>query len=180
MLGFTFNMELACAQSNHDLLAPVVSMYPQPTDGIPAYAMAAVTEDGKLKISTSVTITKSDPDGDPAMKPLNYTVTIPYLETTRIDGKNVVEQKFRIETKTRMVPGNLKSTKEEINKSTELAKHSFQLIDGTKLSVDQARKKLAGRTPVLLLTEGETINPFFQAIVTVSYTHLTLPTICSV
>ena len=63
-----------------------------------------------------------------------------------------------------MAPGNLKPVKEENHKTTAFGEHTYELIDGTKLTIDQAKKKLAGRTPVLLIFEGEKIHPFFQAI----------------
>ena len=63
-----------------------------------------------------------------------------------------------------MAPGNLKATKVENHQTTELEDHSFELIDGTILTIDEVKKKLADRTPVLLIPAGEKIHPFFQAI----------------
>lgn len=164
LFGFCFQTSQANAQSNFDLLAPVASVHTQPDDGLPNYAMATATGDGQLKISKAVSITKSDPDEDPKLVKRDYIVAVPYLATSIINGETIVEEKVRVVKKTRTVPGNLKTTKQEVNELSDFEAHSYQLVDGSELTAEQASQFFVDRTPVLLLAEGETIHPFLKKI----------------
>lgn len=162
--GIVLSAQQLPAQSNHELIAPVASTYPKPDDsGLPSYAMAAVSEEGKLTISTTRSISRTVPGEKLEVQSIEYQVRVPFMETKIVEGKPILQQSFKVLTKTRTVPGRFISMKEENHKTTEFEDHSFELVDG--MTIDQAKKKLAGRTPVLLVTKGEKIHPFFQAIV---------------
>ena len=155
-----------CAQSAHDLIAPAASIYPQSEDsGLPRYAMAELSGDGKIRISTSRTVRRSDPNEEPKQQRVEYIYAVPYLDTQTIDGKQVIEEKFRIEKKTRMVPARIKPTTEEDHEISELDGHTYELADGSLLTASQAKKMLGERIPALLITEGDKLHPFFRSIV---------------
>ena len=107
----------------------------------------------------------SDPNEEPKQQRVEYIYAVPYLDTQTIDGKQVIEEKFRIEKKTRMVPARIKPTTEEDHEISELDGHTYELADGSLLTASQAKKMLGERIPALLITEGDKLHPFFRSIV---------------
>jgi len=92
-----------------------------------------------------------------------YNVTIPFIVT--IDGKQVT--RYRQETRMRTVQvkrGNTKTEREETTESYPVSKLKAFAVDGKPIQNDDLKKRLADRTPVIIIGSEKAISPYFRAL----------------
>lgn len=119
----------------------------------------------------------------------SYTVSVPYLETKKIDGKEVTVTKTRTETRTRKVPVTYMDPNEKlpmadvhrtrietrqlevpgqlVKKTIEIPRQDLivRSIDGLKIEVTKAFSLFETKTPVLVLPRGTQLFPTFKQLV---------------